>query len=367
MKINTAINYDDCSLDTLKYFLLYFDEINIYIPRNIYNYKTNTFVNITNKTNIFQQLNYLHNENLISFYCPTSDTFDNDFKNISTNFLQYILEKCPEEFANFLGIPKKDEKKRIDRFIECHDILLNALESGSYSISNNEPLSFFLNTLTESSKKNNIEYFPLDLFFELSTLLIVALFDLYQGNTFVTNCNFLNEAISIFYHNANKQDTHTFIDNYIANECLKILLPNFSKLSIEDVLDLKVKANDELSELKSYIKEFSTNSSNYNIGSIDFDVFTQSIQLKLNHSVDSFKRKCKNMKYELAQKIITDLKNPVSYSPLLVSLFHNIPAHIEFFASLTLISSNTMFEYLKTKNELKNDPLYFTYKISKYF
>lgn len=199
----------------------------------------------------------------------------------------------------------------------------------------------------------------------MNDLLIVTLFNLYRSNNIATNCFFLDKFIYNYYRRVN-QNQKTYINNFIANECLKILLPNFSSLSIDDILELKNKANDELLELQSYIKDFSVNSLKYDINSSDFNVLSQEIQFKLNQSVNLFKRKCQNMKYDIAQKIINDIKNPLSYSPLLLSLFQNIPAHIELLASLSLISSNALLEYFKKSNELKNNPLYFTYQLSKY-
>lgn len=363
MEINLTLNFNESSLDTLKYFLLYFDKVNIYLPYRIYNYKTSSFVNITNNMNIFHQLNYLYKENLISFQNEINYN-DDEFKNISIKTISRISKCCYGDLDSLLIAPKKVNTK-ISKY---QNDFFNVIDSENYQIPNNEPISFYLNCITDSLTNccDIKKLFPNYYYFSMFHLFISALFNLYRNNNIATNCSFLNNFIYHYYHDNVHQNQKAFINNYIAKECLKILLPNFSSLNIDDILELKNKTNDELLELQSYIKDFSISSLKYDINTSDFNVLSQEIQFKLNKSVNSFKRKCQNMKYDIAQKIIIDIKNPLSYSPLLLSVFQNIPAHIELLASLSLISSNALFEYLKKSNELRSDPLYFTYRISKY-
>lgn len=363
MEINLTLNFNETSLDTLKYFLLYFDKIKIYIPNRIYNFETNSFVNIASDMNIFHQLNYLYKENLISFQDKIDNT-DEEFHNMSLKILSLIANYCYGDLLSLLTTPEKIESQ----ILKHQNEIFNAINSGNYQIPDNELISFYLNCITDSDIKcSNIKklYFK-NYYFSMFDLFITTLFNLYRNNNIATNCFFLDNFIYHYYHGVVNQNPKIFINNFIANECLKILLPNFSSLNIDDILELKNKTNDELLELQSYIKDFSVSSLKYDINTSDFNALSQEIQFKLNQSVNSFKRKCQSMKYDIAQKIINDIKNPLAYSPLLLSLFQDIPTHIELLASLSLISSNALLEYFKKSNKLKNNPLYFTYRLSKY-
>ena len=56
------------------------------------------------------------------------------------------------------------------------------------------------------------------------------------------------------------------------------------------------------------------------------------------------------------------MANPMYYAPLLTSLFTNISIHQTLLASLGLITADSIMEYHKNKNNIKNDALYFLIK-----
>lgn len=358
MEINLKLNFGENSLETIKYFLLYFDIINIYIPSTMYNYDTNNsgFTNFLRNTDLFQQLNYLNNQNLVNFHefdfslSTQQEIYFNLLELIGKLFIQYRDDLYITNHSKYNVRPDHNYAYSIELLREYNEPLKS------------EPLIYFLNCLSPFTIQFDTNVSSIT---ELTHLLLSTFFDLYNNNSVATNCSFLNNLVYSYYKESDDKNQMTFTKNYIAQDCMKILLPNIPTLTIEDILDIKTKANDELIELKSYINDFAANTIKYDIESEDFIDLTQKVQLKLNNSIECFSRKCKNIKYDIAQKFITELKNPLSYSPLLISLFHNIPAHIELLSSLLLISSNVLFEYLKKTNELKNDPLYFTYKIAK--
>lgn len=148
MEINLTLNFNETSLETLKYFLLYFDKIKIYIPNRIYNFETNSFVNITSDMNIFYQINYLYKENLI-FFQDEIDRTDNEFRNIFLKTYSLFANCCFDDLLCLIATPEK-----VDPLIlKYQNAIFNAIESGNYQIPNNELLSFYLNCITDSDIK----------------------------------------------------------------------------------------------------------------------------------------------------------------------------------------------------------------------
>lgn len=361
MKINLKLNFNANSLDTLKYFLLYFDKVNVYIPSKIYNDKTDTFINIAHKTDIFQQLDYLKKQKIVSFDYSTPVIQNPKIDATIMNSIGQILLTHSKDFY-------KSSKYKYNKDTKQLTIQLKKPQ-----IPNQELLLYCLNCMTKKDAKSIHSFIDLQKYlqihdlFDLTQLFLTTLADLYNNNNVATNCNFLNKFMYHYYNEIDINNSNFFVHNYISQNCLKILLPNISSLSIEDILEIKIAAKDELFELKSYINEFSTKSLSFDINTTDFEDLAKTIQSKLNTSIDCFNRKCQNIKYNIAQKFITELKNPLSYSPLLLSLYRNIPTHIELLASSLLISSTVLLEYFKQSNDLKNDSLYFTYTISNFF
>lgn len=71
----------------------------------------------------------------------------------------------------------------------------------------------------------------------------------------------------------------------------------------------------------------------------------------------------KDIKISAAQKFINNMANPLYYAPLLTSLFTNISVHQTLLASLGLITADSIIDYCKNKNSIKNDSLYFSIKL----
>lgn len=142
-----------------------------------------------------------------------------------------------------------------------------------------------------------------------------------------------------------------------ANKISQVLLPDFFDLDYEDIYELKEYANDELIALKYYMNS---------LGKIESqEELEQIIQTKINPSVNELNNKIINMKINLTQKAIREIKNPISYLPLLSSLVTDIDQTLAAAISLGVMGADLALEYYKEKQNIKNHPLFFTVKLNK--
>lgn len=150
------------------------------------------------------------------------------------------------------------------------------------------------------------------------------------------------------------------IKNSAVLNAMKILLPNISNANLEDILEIRLSAKDELIEMRAYIDSTLKELSNDTIFDISPADLERIIGQKITPAVRQFERKLQDSKLVSVQSFIKNIQNPLSYAPLLTSFFSDIPAHITLSASLGLISFETIIELIKNRNSTKNDPLYFT-------
>ena len=143
------------------------------------------------------------------------------------------------------------------------------------------------------------------------------------------------------------------------NRATAILLPNYSQLSLTDTMELKLKAEDEIDEMTYYLA-----SSLYDFDG-DIEKFEISLRNKVEPAIRQIEAKIKSLRYNTAQKALRELRNPMSYTPLVLSLIPDIPKAGAVLASVALVTSEVVLDYLKNKNAIKAEPLYCIYRLRK--
>lgn len=141
-----------------------------------------------------------------------------------------------------------------------------------------------------------------------------------------------------------------------------IMLPSLFDLSFESICELKVKVKDELLALKDYIFSLSVI---YDKDDISNEIIKEQIKKKINPAINELERKIKNLHINIYQKAIRDIRNPFSYAPMLTSFVSNLDSRITGAVSLGIMGADLALEYLKQKNEIKNDAMYFTLRLNK--
>lgn len=142
--------------------------------------------------------------------------------------------------------------------------------------------------------------------------------------------------------------------------CMSIMLPNIAQASFEDILELRLKAKDELLELRYYLDYIVSQIKPTNFNE---DICTKIIATQINPAIKNLEHKFKDIKLNVVQKFLAEIKNPLSYAPFIATIFTDIPSHIMLIASLTGIGLSTATEYYKKKNELEENSLFFLLKL----
>ena len=155
----------------------------------------------------------------------------------------------------------------------------------------------------------------------------------------------------------NYSSVYNLVDGINKMTC--ILLPNFDQLSITDVMELKLKSYDEFCQLNYYLYTLQIEYDG------DMQKINNYIQCKIEPAIKELEHKIRGLKYGFSQKILKELKNPLSYVPFLVSFISNIPNPIALGTSLALVATDVVLDVAKQRHEISGSPLYSICKIRK--
>ena len=185
-----------------------------------------------------------------------------------------------------------------------------------------------------------------------------------KGDNVVTNSSIINEILLNYYSLHNKKIRKAGLKyNFAQIEATKILLPFVQNAPMDDVLEIRHKANDELLELRNYVETTLKSLSNEVFFNSSLNEIGQILNQKITPSINQFERKLKGLNVVTAQEFIKNMANPLYYSPMLTTFFTNVPAIVSVGFSLGMISLQTFLQRKLKKIEIQNDPLYFTVKI----
>ena len=185
-----------------------------------------------------------------------------------------------------------------------------------------------------------------------------------KGANVITNSSLVDKILLDFYASQNKNPQRLGLKyNFAQIEATRILLPFVPNAPIDDILEIRYKANDELLELRNYVEttlgdlagETILNSSSSEIRSI--------LNQKITPAINQFERKLAGLHVSTAQEFIKNMQNPLSYVPMCTTFFTNIPANVSLGLSLGMISLETILQHKAKQLEAANDPLYFTIKL----
>ena len=349
------------SLNILKLSVLYFDDISIQIP----------FVMDAGKESDSEYrftATRLLGDDLNNQVIWLKEKHDIPNEMIFLNGLEYKFHD--EELYN--SISKASQKLILENF----DLIFeNAFTDGERTFSFTEETTVqssemkeilsSLSAVTRNAIKKSLmdtingpDYIYDLLFSYLLTRMQLSklMFDLSDNRIVLSDLQLINDLLLRYYQ---KKDVLSIMQNQVKLNCTSILLPNLSDATFEDIFELKYKMRDELLELHNYLDSLIDNVDMENPDS--FNILTH----KINRAVRNLESKIKDINIAVAQKFITEIKNPLSYAPLLGTFFANVPSHVSLFVSLGLIGLNTGLEYTKQLNNLKKDNMYFLFKLRK--
>jgi hypothetical protein len=189
---------------------------------------------------------------------------------------------------------------------------------------------------------------------------------LMEGENCISSSNNLNALFSRFIAECVKSNKNLGLKGYsksLALDALKISLPNPDILSIEDILELKLKLKDELALFYQTINAIEIKHKelfNTHLSEREYEsVFFTEVQQPLN----DLKNKMKNLNSKTFRGFVDKLQNPKTYVPLIGTVVASMPINYMLLSSLGLITGMSYLEYQEEKREIKANGLYFLLKL----
>lgn len=376
MNISLLLNSDSTSIEVIKYCALYFDKITIDKSIHIYTIeklektkskhkpiKCNLHFLQLYDLDLDKHIKMLENEGIVrSAYPSLHKMLDKEHRLINAAAKNIVGANIGQLFSPGVVSPIQFKKNRNFIYIEGKTEIISdeARESFNNIFSNKE-----INDLIKY-KFDNFQNAPIEFYCLLclyTGMFENFLYHISMGEHVVSNSGFVNNIVQSFYrHQSKNSKISDSLYNQIALNCLTIILPHIRNLSMEDILELRYQAKDELLELRNYIDTFMESLSADKILTLSNQEINSLIEQKIQPAINQFERKVKSIHLTALQNV---MRNPTIYVPLIASIFSDLPQQIGLLSSLSLIAADTIIEYCKNKNELKNDALYFTIKLRK--
>lgn len=206
-----------------------------------------------------------------------------------------------------------------------------------------------------------------------SRLISSFLSSIEKGDNTITTSKFLNEIYYLALKNnafgevSKELKRELNVSPYIALEAIKLNVPNIGRHPISEILEFRLKSNDELMGFKKTLE------------TLTLDLFDKCdetyisknaqklVELKVQPKLDDIKAKLKDSKFKGFQQTVSELKDPKSYSPLLLTLTDNVTNTMALMISLGFVSLNVGLEYYKNLKDVKKDGVHYLLKLNKYY
>lgn len=366
MDIALSLNGDNSSLDVIKYCALYFDHLSLDAPIHFHSL---TDIEPTNEmkagfsvrllslydSQLIPHVKMLKDEGILDINNSVRFSVTDKYNSIAKHF---VASEISSEFTpgTVLFKDNKGEKR--------------VIVTGTPKAISNEMIESFANVFPKEKIDELVArelngHSEVAQFYCLLILYSFMLNDILayicSGENIVSNSTFINRLIKTIYSDTENINEHK--ECHIALNTLPILLPNIRDASMEDILEIRLNASDELLELRNYIDNLVQNISSEKFCSLSQQELQQLLNQKINPAIRQLERKMKDIKISAVQKFIKNMANPMYYAPMLTSLFTNISVHQTLLMSLGLITADSIMEHCKNKNSIKNDALYFSIKL----
>jgi len=186
-----------------------------------------------------------------------------------------------------------------------------------------------------------------------------------RGKSCISSNKLLMQWLNLYLQQSNLHSSiNTVTPEFMTTlSATPILLPNYSSLGYDDVLEIRLKASAELQEMRCFLSELSMK---YNPDDKQFATVKDFIERDIQRAVQDFERKVQGLRVGTIQRALKSMANPLTYAPMLTTFITDVPLWISAGLSMGLITAEAALEYSKQKKELKADPLYFTVKLQKY-
>lgn len=144
-----------------------------------------------------------------------------------------------------------------------------------------------------------------------------------------------------------------------AYEAIRIGVPDDSKFSFEDILELRAQLRDELLGFRQVVADMHEELLDR------YDPFyivanaQNFVDKKITPPLAELNAKVRLAKRGILKKMFDEARDPRAYAPLVGTLFGGLPLHVTTMMSLGLISVSAAWDYANQLEELKTNGLYY--------
>ena len=204
-----------------------------------------------------------------------------------------------------------------------------------------------------------------------TTLLESMLASLLSNNTSLTASKVLNRLIKYSYEkDAIKSRRERIVQDAgvtsaLAYEAIKIALPDVSMFSFEDILEIRYQLRNELERFRRDMEKMNdgliaAQDALYVVSNAE-----KIVKKNIAPALEDLNKKIKRARTGILRKLFDEIRDPKSYTPLIGTLFEQVPVHIAALLSLGLISTATAWDYLREMREIKESGLYYLIGLQK--
>ena len=204
-----------------------------------------------------------------------------------------------------------------------------------------------------------------------TTLLESMLASLLSNNTSLTASKLLNRLIKYSYEkDAIKSRRERIVQDAgvtsaLAYEAIKIALPDVSMFSFEDILEIRYQLRNELERFRRDMEKMNdgliaAQDALYVVSNAE-----KIVKKNIAPALEDLNKKIKRARTGILCKLFDEIRDPKSYTPLIGTLFEQVPVHIAALLSLGLISTATAWDYLREMREIKESGLYYLIGLQK--
>ncbi len=200
-------------------------------------------------------------------------------------------------------------------------------------------------------------------------LLTSLLGSVATGGECVTSSNVLNKLVKAYYESDSMTLRRQQIKRELgsspswAYEAIKVNVPDVSKFSFEDVLEMRQELQDELlgfrQDMADIHEELLDRYDPLYIAASAQDF----VDRKINPALEDLDRKIRSTRSGVLKKLFDELRDPRAYTPLIATLFDKVPLHIATMASLGFVGISTAWDYVRNMDEIRNNGLYYLIKL----
>jgi len=204
-----------------------------------------------------------------------------------------------------------------------------------------------------------------------TTLLESMLASLLSNNTSLTASKLLNRLIKYSYEkDAIKSRRERIVQDAgvtsaLAYEAIKIALPDVSMFSFEDILEIRYQLRNELERFRRDMEKMNDGLIAQQDALYVVSNAEKIVKKNIAPALEDLNKKIKRARTGILRKLFDEIRDPKSYTPLIGTLFEQVPVHIAALLSLGLISTATAWDYLREMREIKESGLYYLIGLQK--